>query len=119
MLFCSSVARDGSVMLAGGVTVSAEVKGSMRPDNCWNPTTVAAAKTAEANAINKICRAEILYISQNSSIPGRVLRCHHASLRLCNAHLQNVSAILQVPEQIPKKEDVVPVSKTNGAAGFA
>jgi hypothetical protein len=62
MLFCSSVASEGSVMFAGVATEEAELNGCQWPDNCWIPKTVTADITAAANAIIKIWRAVSLYI---------------------------------------------------------
>src|ERR1700750_3324183 len=62
MLFCSSVEVAGSLIPAGGVSLNAACDGRKRL--LMRLTTIAppAAKIPEIRAINKIWRAETLYI---------------------------------------------------------
>src|ERR1700750_2196178 len=94
MLFCSSVATEGSVMPAT-LAVAAESSGLKAAAGCCRRepqrskhATLTAAKTAESIATAMICRAEILYmallsddfisfskIGCKSDAAGRVRRC--------------------------------------------
>src|SRR5215212_6202009 len=69
MLFCSSVATDGSVIPAT-LAVAAASSGLKAAAGCCRRepqrskhATLAAAKTAERNATAMICRADILYMA--------------------------------------------------------
>src|SRR3954447_13923730 len=69
MLFCSSVATEGSVMPAT-FAVAAESSGLKAAAGCCRRepqrskhATLTAAKTAERSATAIICRAEILYMA--------------------------------------------------------
>src|ERR1700749_2733393 len=102
MLFCSSVATEGSVIPAT-LAVAAESSGLKAAAGCCRRApqrskhaTLAAAKTAQSIATAMICRAEILYmallsddfisfskIGCKSDAAGRVRRCASGLRRAC------------------------------------
>src|SRR6185369_6740153 len=68
MLFCSSVATAGSVIPAGAASESAACEGCRRFENRSKTATAPAAHKPEMMAINKIWRAESLYIKPLPSL---------------------------------------------------
>src|SRR5437660_12794487 len=102
MLFCSSVASDGSVIF-GADDEKADPRGCNLFAICWKAATPTAAKSAEPKAIIRIWRPESLYMicffsfSQKTALKRRWLRCGPRSLRLRNLHLQNAPRAFQVP----------------------
>src|ERR1700755_81464 len=70
MLFCSSVATEGSVIPATVAVVAPGSSGLKAAAGCWERApqrskhaTLTAAKTAERKATAIICRADILYMA--------------------------------------------------------
>src|SRR5437588_4972704 len=102
MLFCSSVAIDGSVMFDGAEVENAELRGCRRPHSCCTAMTLPTANSAEARAITSIWRPGILYIKLSFSfemlnfLESPCFICISLSLRLRNRQLQNARAVRHV-----------------------
>src|SRR3954468_8598608 len=90
MLFCSSVATAGSVIPAGGVSVNAACDDCNRFEIRSTTATAPAANRPEMMAINKIWRAESLYIRKSSLSnddvwpKDQIVRCFRLNRSLCS-----------------------------------
>src|SRR6476620_9243831 len=90
MLFCSSVDVAGSLIPGGGDSTNAAVEG-------WNlfemrsaTATMPEANSAEIKAINKIWRAESLYIKLLSSLKSESHTCIRMRSRRSAVVLANI-----------------------------